>query len=355
MLKFIFKRLFQGIMVMLGVVVIVFCLVHVLPGDPAKVILGKVTNPETVANVRKSFGLDKPLHVQLGLYLNDLSPISVHEDTPENQRELNYTTLFSVGEANEVLVLKKPYLRRSFNSRKRVNEIVIDTLIGTFWLAFTAMVFATIFGIIFGMIAALNRNKALDHFLVSSSVLGISAPSFVTALLMSMTFGFYLAEYTGLPMTGYLWRLDPFEGRVLEIQNIILPAITLGLRPMSIITQLTRSSMLDVLGQDYIRTAKSKGVGKVVLIGKHALKNALNPVITAVSGWLASLMAGAVFVEYIFSWKGLGLKTIDAVADLDFPIIMGAAIVVGAIFVIVNIFVDILYALLDPRVRLSKI
>ncbi|MGB0524041.1 MAG: ABC transporter permease [Flammeovirgaceae bacterium] len=354
MLKFIVKRLLQGFLVMFGVVVVVFCLVHVLPGDPAKVILGKETNPETVANIRKAFGLDLPLHTQLTHYLNDLSPLSFHEDTPENKRELDYTVLFSVGN-NNVFVIKKPYLRRSFASNKRVSEIIVETLIGTFWLAITAMAFATLFGIIFGLIAALNRNKTLDHFLVSSSVLGISAPSFVTALLMSMIFGFYLAEYTGLPMTGYLWKLDPFKGQVLELQNIILPAITLGLRPLSIITQLTRSSMLDVLNQDYIRTAKSKGVGKLKLVLKHALKNALNPVITAVSGWLASLMAGAVFVEYIFSWKGLGYKTIKAVEMLDFPIIMGAAIVVGAIFVLVNIFVDILYAILDPRVRLSKV
>lgn len=339
---------------MFGVVVVVFCLVHVLPGDPAKVILDKQTNPETVANIRKAFGLDQPLHVQLWRYLNDLSPLAVHEDTPENRKELQYLALFSVG-SNEVFVLKKPYLRRSFSSNKRVNEIIIETLTGTFWLALAAMVFATIFGVLFGLIAALNRNKTLDHFLVSSSVLGISAPSFVTALLMSMIFGFYLAEYTGLSMTGYLWSLDPYEGRVLELQNIILPAITLGLRPLSIITQLTRSSMLDVLNQDYIRTAKSKGVGKAKLILKHALKNALNPVITAVSGWLTSLMAGAFFVEQIFAWKGLGYKTIQAVGVLDFPIIMGAAIVVGAIFVIVNIFVDILYAAIDPRVRLSDV
>ena len=138
----------------------------------------------------------------------------------------------------------------------------------------------------------------------------------------------------------------------MHLENIILPAITLGIRPLSVIVQLTRSSMLDVLTQDYIRTAKAKGLGKFKVVFKHALKNALNPVVTAVSGWLATLMAGAFFVEYIFDWKGIGFVTIKAVQNLDFPVVIGCTLFIATVFIIVNILVDIIYAMLDPKVRL---
>jgi peptide/nickel transport system permease protein len=187
--------------------------------------------------------------------------------------------------------------------------------------------------------------------MISLSVLGISAPPFVMAALIAMVFGYYLSEYTGLNHTGQLWE-DDLSGRKLVLKNLILPAFTLGLRPLAIIVQLTRSSMLDVLSQDFIRTAKAKGLKDYTIITKHALKNALNPVITAVSGWLASLMAGAFFIEFVFDWKGLGSATIAAVEQKDFPVVMGTTIFVALIFILINIFVDIIYAALDPRVRL---
>ena len=214
------------------------------------------------------------------------------------------------------------------------------------------MFFATFFGIILGVTASLKQNSWLDHTMVSMSVIGISAPPFVLGAIIAMVFGFYLSDYTGLNATGQLWDYG-LDGRSLVLKNIILPAFTLGLRPLAIIVQLTRSSMLDVLSQDYIRTAKAKGLPYFMIIIKHALKNALNPVITAVSGWLASLMAGAFFIEVIFDWKGLGLVTIDAVKSLDFPIVMGVTIFVAFAFIIINIFVDLLYALVDPRVRIK--
>ena len=152
---------------------------------------------------------------------------------------------------------------------------------------------------------------------------------------------------------GSLYTLDPFEGKVLTLQNLILPAFTLGIRPLAIIVQLTRSSLLDVLSQDYIRTAKSKGLSFFRVIFKHALKNALNPVITTMSGWFASLLAGAVFIEYIFGWKGIGLQLFNALEKYDLPVAMGVTLFLSVVFVVVNIIVDILYAVLDPRVRLS--
>jgi peptide/nickel transport system permease protein len=181
----------------------------------------------------------------------------------------------------------------------------------------------------------------------------MSAPSFFSGIIIAWLFGYELSEYTGLNMTGSLFSIDPFEGEVLTLKNLILPAFTLGVRPLAIIVQLTRSSLLDVLGQDYIRTAKAKGLSYFSVIFKHALKNALNPVITTLSGWFASLLAGAVFVEYIFGWKGIGKELFDALEKYDFPVAMGITLFLATIFVVVNIIVDILYAVLDPRVRLN--
>lgn len=351
MLGFVAKRLGYGLLVLLGVVFVVFFLFHALPGDPVAMMAGQRTDVATRQAIEKELGLDEPLYKQFFLYLKDLSPISIHDDTVQEQEKYEYRQLLSLGD--EVLVLKGPYLRRSFQTNKKVGEILLENLESTFWLAFAAMVLATIFGLLFGMISALNQNSFWDHFLVITSVLGISIPSFVSAIIIAMVFGYYLSDYTGLNLTGQLWVNHPIYGRTLHIENLILPAITLGLRPLAIITQLTRSSMLDVMGQDYIRTARAKGLKYYRVISKHALKNALNPVVTAVSGWLASLMAGAFFVEYIFDWKGLGFVTLKAVQSLDFPVVMGATLFIALIFVLVTIVVDVFYAALDPRVHLN--
>jgi ABC-type dipeptide/oligopeptide/nickel transport system permease component len=350
MLKFIGSRLLYGFLVLFGATIIVFFIFNVLPGDPVAMMAGQRTDVSTREAIRKELGLTDPMMVQLGNYLNDLSPLSIHTRSEENKKKYEYTELINI--RSKVLVLKSPYLRRSFQSNKKVTEIIIENVEGTFWLAFAAMVFATVLGIAFGILASLKQNSFLDHSMVSLSVIGISAPPFVMAALVSAFFGFYLAEYTGLETSGQLWE-NYFDGRKLMLKNIILPAFTLGLRPLAIIVQLTRSSMLEVMSQDYIRTARAKGVKYYIIIIKHALKNALNPVITAVSGWLASLMAGAFFIEVIFAWKGLGSATIKAVYDKDFPVVMGSTLFVAAIFILINIFVDVLYAAVDPRVRLK--
>ena len=351
MIRFIWRRLTYGFLVIVGVVLVVFFLFHALPGDPVSMMVGQRTDISTRQAITKELGLDQPLPKQLFHYVRDLSPISIHKNTEENKLKYEYYPVLELGK--EVLVVKKPYLRRSFQTNKRVDEILWKNLGNTFWLALAAIIFASTIGISFGIIAALKQNTFWDHFLVSGSVLGISIPSFVSGIIIAMIFGYYLSDYTGLSLTGQLWVTNAFTGRELHLENIILPAFTLGIRPLSIIVQLTRSSMLDVLSQDYIRTARAKGLRFYKVIIKHALKNALNPVITAVSGWLASLMAGAFFVEYIFDWKGLGYVTINAVQSLDFPVVMGATLLIAVIFVIVNIAVDILYAAIDPRVRLG--
>lgn len=352
MLIFIIRRLLYGFLVILGVIVVIFMLFYALPGDPVTAMLGPRGGDEATRKaITKEFGLDKPLPVQLLYYLNDLSPIALHEPSPEAKRKYEYSELLPLGHYS--LVAKQPYMRRSFMSNRRVDEMLLEDIEGTLILAFVSMFFATIIGVIFGIFAALNQNTFTDYLLVTLSVLGISTPSFVLAIAISIIFGFYLRQYTGLEMYGTLWELNTMGDRELHLKNLILPAFTLTLRPLAIIVQLTRSSMLEVLSQDYIRTAKAKGLRYPKIIYKHALKNALNPVITAVSGWLASLMAGAFFIEFIFGWKGLGRTTIEAVQTQDLPVVMGATIVIAFIFVIVNIVVDILYGAIDPRIRLQ--
>jgi peptide/nickel transport system permease protein len=349
--RFLAKRIAYGILVLAGVVCVVFLLFHALPGDPVSLIAGQRSDISTRQEITRELGLDRPLNVQFLYYINDLSFISIHENSEKNQEKYNYLRFGVIGK--RIAVFKWPYLRRSFQTNKKVTEIIRDNIFNTFWLALTAMIIASITGILLGIIAALNRNTFLDHFIISVSVFGISIPSFVSAILMAMIFGFYLSDYTGLNLTGQLWVNHPIYGRELQLHNLILPALTLGIRPLAIIVQLTRSSMLEVLSLDYIQTAYAKGLSRYRVVVKHALKNALNPVITAVSGWLASLMAGAFFVEYIFDWKGIGYVTIKAVQSLDFPVVMGVTLLVATIFVVINIFVDLIYAAIDPRIRLS--
>ena len=219
-------------------------------------------------------------------------------------------------------------------------------------LAIAAIVFACFFGIVLGILAALFKDTWYDRAFLIFSTFGMSLPSFFAAILIGWFFAFVLGKYTGLNLTGNLIVMDDFgEGIHYEWKNLILPAFTLGIRPLSVFIQLTRNSMLDVLSQDYIRTARAKGLSESKVIFKHALKNALNPVITAISGWFASLMAGVVFVEYIFAWKGLGFVIVDALSNYDLPLVLGCVLIISIIFVIINMLVDIIYSLLDPRVR----
>ncbi|MDU0369775.1 ABC transporter permease [Hymenobacter endophyticus] len=352
MLGFILSRLWQGVLVLLGVALTVFFLFQVLPGDPVALLAGQRSDAATRAAIAQDLGLDQPLPVQLLGYLNDVSPVGVHPRDSAGVAKYGGLQVLPLS-AERALVLKTPYLRRSFQSNKEVLDILLDHFTGTLWLALAAMLLAAVVGIGLGMLAALRPHSWLDRVLVSTSVLGISVPSFVAAILIAMTFGFYWSRWTGLNLTGQLFETDPFTGRHLVLKNLLLPAFALGVRPLAVIVQLTRSSMLDVMSQDYIRTARAKGLSSYRTVLGHALKNALNPVITAVSGWLASLMAGAFFIEYIFNWKGLGTVTLRAVENLDFPVVMGATIFIAALFVVVNIVVDVLYAVLDPRVKLG--
>jgi peptide/nickel transport system permease protein len=352
MLKYALNKMLYGLAVLAGIVVIVFVLFNILPGDPARMTQGQRSDVQSLEAVRKEFGLDKPLHQQFFLYVNDLMPVAIHETDTATRSKYNYIKLFGVGN-EKALVIKKPYLRRSYQTSREVVSILSETVPNTLILATTAMIFATIAGIFLGVVSAVNRDTWIDRAANAFAILGISAPSFFAGIIFAWLFGFVLGDITGLNMSGSLYNYDPFKGEVMTWKNLLLPMLTLGLRPLAIIVQLTRSAMLDVLAQDFIRTARAKGLSSNRIIYRHALKNALNPVVTAISGWFASLLAGSFFVEYIFGYNGLGKATVEALEMSDFPVVMGSILFVAFIFVIINILADILYAFLDPRVQLN--
>lgn len=351
MLWYALRKLSYGLAVMAGVVVVVFVLFNILPGDPARMTMGQRADVQSLDAVRREFGLDRSKPMQFLLFINDLSPLGYHENNAEAQEKYHYQTLIPI--SSHVIALKVPYLRRSYQTKREVATILAETVPNTFILAITAMIFATFVGVLLGILSAVHKNTWIDHAANAFAILGISAPSFFAGIIIAWFFGFVLGPFTGLNMSGSLYSYDPFRGEVLTLKNLILPVVTLGLRPLAIIVQLTRTAMLDILGQDYIRTARAKGLGRFAVIYKHALKNALNPVITAISGWFASLLAGSFFVEYIFGYNGLGRTTVKALEMSDFPVVMGSILFIAMIFVIINILVDILYAFADPRVKLA--
>lgn len=344
----IFRKVGYGLSVMGGIVVIVFFLFQGF-GDPARLVMGQTGDAATLANIRKDLGLDKPLGVQLLLYVNDISPLCIHPK--EDIRRKNLKGFFIGGE-NQI-GLKIPYLRKSYQSKREVSALLSDALPGTILLAVASLFMAICLGIPLGVMAALNKDTWIDRSAILASISGISAPSFFMGVIIAYLMGFVAHHWTGLNMTGSLFDLTPFDGNRLALKNLILPAVTLGIRPMAIIAQLTRSSMLDVLSQDYIRTARAKGLSQARIILRHALPNALNPVITAITGWFAELLGGAFFVEYIFGWKGIGKLTVDALEKLDYPVVMGSILLTSAIFIIVNLLADLLYLAIDPRIRSS--
>jgi peptide/nickel transport system permease protein len=348
-----------GFLVLLGVVTLVFFLFNVLPGDPARMMLGQRADAESIEAINRDLGRDKPIVTQYINYLNDLSPISLHNNADSSSffylssEKYNYATLLKMGSTS--LVIKTPYLRRSYQSQRKVSSIIATAFPQTAVLALTAMFFALLVGITLGVISALHKDSWIDRLSLVLSTLGMSLPSFFAAILIAWLFAYVLADWTGLNMFGNLFSVDDYgEGEYLDLKNLILPAFTLGIRPLATLTQLTRNSMLEALSQDYIRTARAKGISFKRVVVRHALRNALNPVVTSASGWLASLLAGAVFVEYVFDWKGMGVVIVDALDQYDFPVVMGAILFICVLLVIINILTDLVYGWLDPRVRVDR-
>jgi len=358
LISYLLNKIGYAVLTLFGVVTVIFFLFNVLPGDPAQMMLGQNEDSEQLALVKAKYGFDKPISTQYLYYLNDLSPISLHSKNEDNYtylRENKYaaTKLFSIG--NTTTVLKFPYLRESFTKQgKKVSQVLAETLPNTFVLAVSAITIAMLLGVFFGIVSALKKDTFLDKAIQIFSTVGMSVPSFFSAILFAWLFGYVLHKYTNLEMTGSLYELDDYgENFNLKLKNLVLPAIVLGIRPLAVIIQLMRNSLLEVFNQDYIRTARAKGLSEFQIIKNHAIKNALNPVVTAISGWFASMLAGAVFVEYIFGWNGLGKEIVNALNTLDLPVIMGSVLLIATLFVIINIFVDIIYTWLDPKVNLE--
>ena len=332
MFNYIVKKVAYGLLVMLGVITLIFVLFNLLPGDPARMMLGQNADRESIEILHKELGLDKPVYVQYFNYLNDLSPIGFDKDG-------------SFG-------FKTPDLRRSYQSGRSVSSILADSFPNTILLAVVSIAFAFVVGVSLGALAAIYSDTWFEKFVLVITSLGMSLPSFFAAILIAWFFAFILADYTGLSMFGSLYSVDDFgNGEYIDLKNLILPALTLGIRPLAVICELTKSTMKEVLQQDYIRTAKAKGLSKFQIITKHALRNTLNPVVSSISGWFASLIAGAVFVEYIFDWKGVGVVIVDSLEKYDFPVLMGSLIVICVMLIIINILTDITYSALDPRIK----
>ncbi|MBO7468539.1 MAG: ABC transporter permease [Bacteroidales bacterium] len=327
------RKILYGILVLWGVATLVFFLFTIVPGDPVRMMLGQRADEKDVQAIRHELGLDQSIGKQYVDYLNDLSVISYKDGK---------------------IVLKAPYLRYSYQSKRPVGTILSEAFPNTLILAFVSILFAFVIGVLLGVLTAIVNSDFLNRFTLFITTIGMSLPSFFAAILIAWLFGFVLESVTGLSMTGSLFSVDDYgNGAYLDLKNLILPALTLGLRPLAVITELTRTTLLEVMSMDYIRTAKAKGLKKWRVIGVHALRNALTPVVTAVSGWFASLLAGAVFVEYVFDWKGIGVVIVDALDKFDFPVVMGAVLLIGVMLIIINIVVDIVYGILDPRVRIK--
>ncbi|MBL7943685.1 MAG: ABC transporter permease, partial [Flavobacteriales bacterium] len=387
MLKYLLKKAAYGLLVLLGVITAVFFLFNLAPGDPARNIAGENAPEETLQHIRRKLDLDLPAGKRYLLYLNDLSPVSIHNTVNPDSRiyldstQYCATTLFGVGN-QRMLVVKAPYFKRSFLSDKSVSSILAAAIPGTVVLAVVSIGLALLIGLMLGIYAALRKDTAADRLILLLTAIGMSGPSFFVAILvawmgavvwreqiilpyipLALLVIWSLCKYllkwkqlraswlwwglglwfvlflftpvgsvwhagirmpgTGLNMTGSLYSVDAFKGQYLNLSNLILPVITLMVRPLSVIVQLTRSSLLEVMQQDYIRTARAKGLTEREVIWRHALRNALNPVVTAVSGWFASLLAGAVFVEFVFGWKGLGQEMFNAIEKQDLPVVMG--------------------------------
>jgi peptide/nickel transport system permease protein len=407
------KEIGRAMLILWGVVTAVFFLFNIAPGDPVRNLVGENASQETIDNIRRKYDLDLPLMKRYVLYLNDLSPVSLY--TQQKNQRPNYNNDEHRGYTIEIgsflIALKKPYLKRSFITDKPVAALLAEALPGTLILAFSSIFLALIFGIFMGVIAALNKDRAIDKILLIVSSLGMSGPSFFVAMLVAwlgavywrneisigthwililvlaasflktsmltkslrmivlltasilvlalhytggLVFPMLKLQGTGLNMTGSLYAVDVWKGEYLCLSHLILPLITLMVRPLAVIVQLTRSSLLEVLQQDFIRTARAKGLNTASIIWRHALPNALNPVITAVSGWLASLLAGAVFVEFVFGWKGLGQQMFNAIENRDLPVVMGGVIVIGVVFVIINFILERLYRFIDPRIKAAQ-
>ncbi len=334
MISYIIKRLLWAIPTLLGVSIIVFSMVHLAPGDPALVMLGEHASKEAVEALREQMGLNKPLIEQYILFLSNAL-----------QGNFGISTISGEPVLNEFL----------------------ERFPATVELSLVALTFATVVGLLAGILSAVKRYSIFDYTAMSAALAGVSMPVFWLGLMLIY---FFSVELGWLPVSGrlgYEFDIEQITGLFLidsllvqdyeafwdALKHLILPSIALGTIPMAIIARMTRASMIEVMKEDYIRTAKAKGCTKVQVIFIHALKNALMPVITVIGLMLGTLFAGSILTETTFSWPGIGKWLVNAVNQRDFPIIQSTTLIIATMFVAVNLIVDLLYALVNPKVRLS--
>jgi ABC-type dipeptide/oligopeptide/nickel transport system permease component len=309
--QYIVRRLLLLPVVLFGVSVLVFMVLHLVPGNPAQVIAGPDAPPETVAAIERELGLDRPLPEQYALYLNRV----LHGD-----------------------------LGRSLRSRRAVIDDVMDALPNTLQLALVAAIVTPLLAIPLGVTAAAKRGTPLDSGLMLVSMLGITLPVFALALGFMWIFGYQLRLF---PISGYggpIWTLD-------GLRSVALPALTLAIGSVAALARLTRSAMLEVLNQDYVRTARAKGLRENGVVLRHGLVNALLPVITVLGLQVAVLLSGAFVTETVFAWPGVGRLAVFAIQSRDFPLVQGTVLVIAVLFVLVNLAIDVLYAYVDPRIH----
>jgi peptide/nickel transport system permease protein len=306
MWMFILRRLASTAAVVLGVAVLVFLLIHFIPGDPVDVMLGESAQAADREELRRALGLDQPLLQQLGSYLKGLASLD---------------------------------LGRSLHSQRPIVELLAERLPATIELAVAALAVTLVLALPLGLIAAARRGTAWDHGAMSFSLLGVSIPNFWMGPLLILVFALWLGWF-------------PVSGRG-EAGGVVLPALTLGTSLSAILARMIRSSLLEVLGDDFIRTAYAKGLSRRQVIIRHALPNALLPVITILGLQLGTLLAGAVITETVFSWPGIGLLTIEAIQSRDYPVVQACVLLIALTYVVINSFTDVLYALIDPRIRVG--
>lgn len=311
MARFVLHRLGQSLVVLVGVTLVVFCLIQLVPGDPVRLALGTRYDQETYDALRARSGLDRPLVVQYLSYLGQ----AVTGD-----------------------------LGVSFRSGQPVTATLLDRLAPTLALALTAVLLALVVALPLGLVSALNNGKPVDHAARLFSQFGVSVPDFWLGILLIL---FFTGVLGWLPPSGY----EPLsEDPVGWLAHLVLPAVTIGVVTASILTRFVRSAVLEVLARDHVRTARAKGLPTRLLVRRHVLRNAMVPIITITGVQLASLLGGVIVVEVLFAWPGLGLLTFSAVGDRDYPLLQGAVLLVAALFLVVNLVVDVVHALIDPRV-----
>ena len=309
---YLVKRLLSIIPVLLGITIITFTAIHLAPGDPVQVRMGQRYDPVIAQQLRQQLGLDKPLVVQYFIFLRDML-----------RGNLGY----------------------SYIKDQPVRQLLTDKFKNTLYLSISAMLLAIFVGMLAGILASVRPQTTLDYAVMVFAVAGVSIPVFWLGLMLQLVFGSYLHLFPVSGMTEY------GATSLQNLKHLVLPTVTLASVPMAIIARITRSSMLEVMGQDYIRTARAKGLGFNAVVFRHALKNAMIPIVTVIGNMFALLLTGAVLTETVFSWPGLGRAMVDAIAQRDFPVILGAVTLFALTFVIVNFIVDVLYAAIDPRIR----